>query len=30
MLVDAALAVRVRLLMPNPRPPAAVVNVGGA
>ena len=28
MLVDAALVVRVRLPMPSPRPPIAVVNVG--
>ena len=30
VLVDAALVVRVRLPMPNPRPPVAVVNVGEA
>ena len=30
VLVDAALVVRVRLPMPSPRPPVAVVNVGEA
>ena len=30
VLVDAALVVRVRLPMPSPRPPVAVVNAGEA